>query len=476
MARLPALLTYDGMTFPTQRALGQHIVPIVGRSLSVCLAMLKDHGNDAAAVIERYRQADDLDQYGALAQELRFACRAEGFSNLDDLTVLSRENDPYRFDNPTGRENGRWFTSLFNRLVTTTALHLRGFHYVLVSSTGIIKPDGTPYRNTYEDWTWLMDKASSAARFLGMIRLERILDERNDPPVLPDEENAPEVSRRLLNGIGGQVPDLDGALPEIIWTINARRQPYRIVLFGEKSSLGTVLGPIRQQVNGELLLPTGESTITMVFNLAKRCVEDDRPCVILYFSDFDPAGWQMVISVARKLQAFKTLCFPTLDVRLYPVALNFDQVSSLGLPSTPLKETEKRGDRWREVWNHEQTEIDALATLNPAALRGIAEDFIRPFFDPTLAERTEAAAGGRAILPGGGLRRTLSMSPPRDGLPRRWPRSPPPTMNWNGCRRRRWRSWPISSFRRYPSCRNRRSRIARRPRYLPPRTATRRRR
>jgi len=47
-----------------------------------------------------------------------------------------------------------------------------------------------------------------------------------------------------------------------------------------------------------------------VFNLAQRIVEDDRRAVILYFSDFDPAGWQMGISVARKLQALKTLRFP----------------------------------------------------------------------------------------------------------------------------------------------------------------------
>src|SRR6516165_4693400 len=125
-------------------------------------------------------------------------------------------------------------------------------------------------------------------------------------------------------------------MPAVGFGHQPHRQPYRIVLFGEKSSLAPVLGPIRARVNGELLLPTGESTITMVFNLAQRCVEDGRAAVILYFSDFDPAGWQMAISVARKLQALKTLCFPTLDVQLSPVALNYKQVSALGLPSTPL--------------------------------------------------------------------------------------------------------------------------------------------
>jgi hypothetical protein len=123
--------------------------------------------------------------------------------------------------------------------------------------------------------------------------------------------------------------------------------------------------------------------------LARRCVTDGRPAVVLYFSDFDPSGWQMAISVARKLQALRTLRFPDLDLELYPVAMSYEQVSRLNLPSTPLKDTEKRADRWREKWNHEQTEIDALAALNPAELRRIAIDAVTPFFDETLADRTD---------------------------------------------------------------------------------------
>jgi hypothetical protein len=40
---------------------------------------------------------------------------------------------------------------------------------------------------------------------------------------------------------------------------------------------------------------------------------------------------------------------------------------------------------------HEQTEIDALAALQPEVLSEIALSAVRPFFDPSLAERTQAA-------------------------------------------------------------------------------------
>jgi hypothetical protein len=109
--------------------------------------------------------------------------------------------------------------------------------------------------------------------------------------------------------------------------------------------------------------------------------------VVLYFSDADPAGWQMPISIARKLQAFEARLFPELEFQVYRAALTPAQVGEYGLPSTPLKETEKRGDAWRAALGVEQTEIDALASLRPDLLRQIARAALAPFFDYTLDGR-----------------------------------------------------------------------------------------
>jgi hypothetical protein len=48
------------------------------------------------------------------------------------------------------------------------------------------------------------------------------------------------------------------------------------------------------------------------------------------------------------------------------------------LPSTPLKQTEKRKTRWREIMQHEQTEIDALRY---ARRWRIARAAVEPFYD-----------------------------------------------------------------------------------------------
>jgi hypothetical protein len=99
----------------------------------------------------------------------------------------------------------------------------------------------------------------------------------------------------------------------------------------------------------------------------------------------------MPISIGRKLQALHDLLFPDFQFEVVPVALTVEQVRQLNLPSTPLKQTEKRADKWRAAFGVEQTEIDALATLRPDELRRIVTAAIAPYFDHTLAARVAAA-------------------------------------------------------------------------------------
>jgi hypothetical protein len=170
-------------------------------------------------------------------------------------------------------------------------------------------------------------------------------------------------------------------------------------MIGEKVSLGEVLRPIAIEVHGELLLATGEVSETAVYGIARRAAADGRPLRILYFSDFDPAGWQMPVSVARKLQAHIYREFHNLDVRLIRVALTFDQVIEFDLPDSPIKPGEKRARSWRERWGREQVEIDAIAALRPEVFDRIARYAVVPFFDPTFEGRFAAAMAMPRELP-----------------------------------------------------------------------------
>jgi hypothetical protein len=326
---------------------------------------------------------------GVLAQKI---CRAAGELgiSIDSLVVLSPANDPYTAWRR--RREAEWFARRFEQLVPAGATkHLRGLFYLLVSSpTPTTGPDGKHFVNDYKRWQ-SFQSAAKAARWLGLVPFERIIDERNAPPEIYVPGVTP-IATGVSTGTGCEIPPTaEAALPRLWVTGFQGRQTHRIIFYGEKSSLSVVLKPIAEQIGAEMILVTGESSDSHIAAMARRASEDGRPAVALYFSDFDPSGHQMPVSVARKLQALSDLYYPNLRIKLYPVALTLEQVRTLGLPSSPLKETEKRASRWRETQGHDQSEIDAMVELHPDALRHAVFDAIRPFHDAGLEDLVHAA-------------------------------------------------------------------------------------
>jgi hypothetical protein len=317
--------------------------------------------------------------------------REEIDCGLGELTVLSARIDPYRLDTEAGHRDGKWLAKELNRAIgRTRKIHWRGLHYVIVAQGDVCKPNGEIYRNTDDDWTWLSDTAGKAACWLGYISFERITDNRNSPPII--HRKARVVAEAYLSiGLDVTIPDVDDLEPRPVAEGFVARQAYQFAIFGEKASLEDVVAPIARRNEADLYLPTGEISDTQLHQMANDAAADGRPLIVFTLADCDPAGHQMAISIARKLQALRDLLFPNLQFEVVPVALTVEQVRDLGLPSTPLKETEKRADRWRNAFGVEQTEIDALATLQPATLREIIERAFDPYLDRALDERVEDA-------------------------------------------------------------------------------------
>jgi len=307
------------------------------------------------------------------------------------LTVLSTAVDPYRLDTDAGHRDGGWIAEQLNRLLAPgKKIHWRGLHYLLVSTTSLTKPNGEAYRNIEEDWTWLIDTAGKAARWLGYIPFERITDNRNAEPVIFHKARV--VPKSVISvGVEVAIPDANDLTPTPVAEGFVARQRFHFVIFGEKASLESILLPIARAKQADLYLPTGEISDTLLYRIAADAAKDGRPLVVFTVSDCDPSGFQMPVSIARKLQAFKDLVFPKLKFEVVPVALLPEQVHELGLPSTPLKAGEKRADKWTEAFGIEQTEIDALMVLRPDTLRELVEAAFAPYYDDTLERRVEAA-------------------------------------------------------------------------------------
>jgi hypothetical protein len=327
---------------------------------------------------------------GALRRVLENA-RHELRCGRNKLTVLSPQVDPYRLDTPAGHRDGAWLAEQLERAVGShRRIHWRGLHYAIVAAGNIRKPNGEVYRNTDADWTWLASDAGKAARWLGYIDFDRIIDNRNSDPIIHRKSRVtPETWVSI--GLDVTIPDVDEVEPYAGVTGFEGRQPYALSIFGEKTSLEGVLLPIARGFEADLYLPAGEISDTLLYRMAKDGADDGRTMVVLVLADCDPAGHQMAVSIGRKLQAFRDLHVGDFEFEVVPVALTVDQVRELELPSTPLKETERRADRWREAFGIEQTEIDALATLRPRALEEIVTAAIEPYFDASLRVRVAEA-------------------------------------------------------------------------------------
>jgi hypothetical protein len=256
---------------------------------------------------------------------------------------------------------------------------------------------------------------AKAARWLRYIPFDRIIDERNE---LPEIARAPRGVMPIPNAyVSTGYSGLDLPRPVAVHPAEPHatlagfkpEQRFCFAVFGEKSSLSEVLRPFAERHGADLFIATGELSERRAYEMARDAVRDGRKLVVLTFSDFDPSGYQMPVSIGVKLMAQKVLQFPNFDFIMQPVALTLEDVVRLGLPTAMVEKNDKRLDMWQEAHAEAlieaglltqaeadggglaQVEIDALTAINPVELDRMAEAAIAPYLDPTLAGRADEA-------------------------------------------------------------------------------------
>lgn len=364
-------------------------------------------------------------------QDFEWEAEIEGLSGRKQDLILNPDTDPFNIAAASKRYRawGRWFCDLFHQFYgfdLRNPAHLRRIHYRLVSNdTPIpmvgsnaqdyevspiwIVPRGSKkkkgekagderpnvYLNTNECWLRLC-KAAKWARVLDMIDSDRIIDNRSPDAILNDwdqHRNASPVQPAWA--INTHSFDLDEFALDEIYLPDPPPQPrlaiegirwyeqrysHYIEVWVEKSTMNDILEPICKENGITFQTGVGEMSITRVRELMKRIVELDRPARIFYLSDFDPGGISMPMSVARKAEYAVRCDHPGLDLQVVPLAMSREQVAQYGLPTIPLKETEGRGDKFKERQEVDgAVELDALEALHPGELARIVTDAISPF-------------------------------------------------------------------------------------------------
>lgn len=303
---------------------------------------------------------------------------------MKDVTVLDPKLDPYRLDTPANHARGQWFRDAYLKVHTSgERIHLRGLHYKFVGN--VLLPDGAQYINTDKNWEWLQNKAAKPARYLGYIPWDAIRDARNAPP----EIRTPDFfePKWFLNTGEVELEIPEELEPKYQIYGDMHRQPWRQVIIAEKQGVQDLLLPLCERRQATLCLPSGEVTDTLVYDLLHAAAEDGRPLAIHQLGDFDPAGYQMAVSTARKVQALVDTQFFGLQVIVHAPALTLEQCQSWNLPETPLKETEQRADKWAEAMGWNQTELDAAVALAPEEFVKAVDASLLQYFDPSLYKK-----------------------------------------------------------------------------------------
>jgi len=296
-----------------------------------------------------------------------------------DLLALSPKNDPFYTGTPADLAKGAWFADVYHRAgySQTRAPHLRRVHYWTVSQEpAILMPDGKPYENTERCWEFLIE-ASKAARYLGLVAISGIVDNKN-----PNPHVHAWYSEIIDPGFSIDIPELDDPYVSLRGLEVANVQPYHLEIWCEKSTMNDVLMPICQRYSANLVTFEGEVSITSVcVSLMNRIkASGGKPTRIFYISDFDPAGNSMPVAMSRKVEYAIRTAGTAYDVKVKPLALTIDLIQQYKLPRIPIKETELRAPKFEQAFGTGAVELDALEALYPGTLAALVRDAISVYY------------------------------------------------------------------------------------------------
>jgi hypothetical protein len=150
-----------------------------------------------------------------------------------------------------------------------------------------------------------------------------------------------------------------------------------------------ILGPLHEKYSTSLKIAIGFFTMTRVVELVMDiAMKINKPARILYISDFDPAGVNMPVAVARQIEFWlKKLSNKPIDIKLHHILLTQEQIIKYKLPRSPIKESDRRKANFEDKFGTGAVELDALEALYPGEFSRILESHILEYFDTKLEEK-----------------------------------------------------------------------------------------
>ena len=284
-------------------------------------------------------------------------------------------------------------------------IHLRRLHY-RISNLGrgevTLWDDCTPYENEKHHWSKLQE-AFTAARILSLVDSEEFVERRvkasrvdsmsvNGLSELdfsveaPTFYGLPEAPRSVMPNLAGSpylyfyhnpTFEVEG------YEYEPDMQPFVVEIWDEKSGDMDVLKRLAHRYGINYQPGVGYASITNIKKMLRRLADHRKPGRILYVSDYDDAGQNMPIQVARHSQ-FNCWELTEVAKEVAPeimvdnAALTQEQIDRLQLPS---------------FVGTNKTEIDALEALHHGELERILSERIEELQDPDLRRKVATVRG-----------------------------------------------------------------------------------
>jgi len=155
----------------------------------------------------------------------------------------------------------------------------------------------------------------------------------------------------------------------------AGSQQCHVEVWCEKQALEAIFERVTDRYDIFYLSCRGYSSLTVLYEAAKRFRSTGKETHVLYFGDFDPSGEDMLRDIRDRLD-FWALGAP---ITVHKIALTQAQIEEYRLPPIPAKESDTRTAGF--VAEHGELSAVELDAVPPNVLPDIIEDAIRSFLD-----------------------------------------------------------------------------------------------
>jgi hypothetical protein len=158
----------------------------------------------------------------------------------------------------------------------------------------------------------------------------------------------------------------------------------------EKDALAGVVVDVTDEFDVPLMVTRGYPSLSFLFEAAQALHEQDRPCFIYHFGDYDPSGQDAARVTEKHLREMA----PGAEIHFERVAVTPSQIRLLSLPSRPTKKTDTRSKTWT---GGDSVELDAIEAI---LLRGMVKACIHQHVDEGRLEvlRVAEASERQALM------------------------------------------------------------------------------